>query len=679
MRFLLALSLLVSVSVAHAQGQQVTDPRYDLAVSIRPTDRFLSVSGTAVIPPKESPQTTLSFQLAQQVNNLQMEVVSPPTSAGVLNPKMLSDNGLGSGNWSADLAKPVPSGTPITVKFSYDGGEKTAFVFHIDTGGSYACGSDIAWYPEFGIASTTGKYSVDGNGQVIGSVTYSLPSDLQIVANGRKSEPTVSGAIQTVGFVTDHASALSFVVDKFRVLHGKGKVPVSLYFKSDLGDDAAYITGIQRVVDLLATVYGAFPFPEFSLVELSDKAVEGAGFGGAGCAGFMMSTTSFLDQGFNYAFFGHEIGHQWWGNLVTHVSETEGHDLLDEAMAQYGSLYCVEHLIGTEAAKRYRTTGYPGYVPTQNGLNYLNMSTAGFDHELENLDETTGLGHELACEKGFLVFDQLRREVGDEAFHRGLRAVTKDYAFRSISLAQFKQELEKAAHQNLGWFWDQWLKRKGAPHLWIEWSQKGSSVQGTLHQSDPPYRLHVPISVTTSDGSTVTLKLRLDGSTADFQHNIKGVVTTVLIDPNFEVLHYTPELEERAKAMLPVTNVVWSVFSGGTKSAALLEHGLKANVSPDRYGVAFRLHYYRATSLSRSKKYEEAAREITVALECPTRDETLMPRCYELMSNVYKELEDLDRATWAANSAILAEKELGQHTGVSKSMEAWLKAHVIGH
>lgn len=679
MRFLLALSLLVSVSVAHSQHQKTLDPKYDLAVSIRPTDRFLSVTGTAVMPPEKTPQTKLSFQLAQQVKNLRMEVVSPPMATGVLSPKMLSDNGLGSGNWSADLAEPVPSGTPITVKFSYDGGEKTAFVFHIETDGSYACGSDIAWYPEFGIASTTGKYTVDGNGQVIGTVTYSLPSDLQIVANGRKSEPTISGSTQTVKYVTDHASALSFVVDKFRVLHGKGKVPVSLYFKSDLGDDTAYITGIQRVVDLLATVYGPFPFPEFSLVELSDKAVEGAGFGGAGCAGFMMSTTSFLDQGFNYAFFGHEIGHQWWGNLVTHVSETDGHDLLDEAMAQYGSLYCVEHLIGPEAAKKYRTTGYPGYVPTQSGLNYLNMSTAGFDHELENLDEGTGLAHEVACEKGFLVFDQLRREVGDEAFHRGLRAVTNEYAYRSISLAQFKQEIEKSAHQNLGWFWDQWLKRKGAPHLSLDWAQNGNSFEGTLRQSDPPYRLHVPILVSTSDGSIVTLRLRLDSSTANFRHNIKGVVTSVLIDPNFEVLHFSHDLEERAKAMLPVTKVVWSALSGSLMTSSLLEEALKASVSPDPYGVAFRLHYFRATSLNRSKKLEEASREIAIALECPSRDETLMPRCYELLANLCTELKDIDRATWAAKSAILSEKQQGQSTGVTKSMESWLRSHVPAH
>ncbi len=664
MRLFLATTLLIFFGVLQALAVDPLPSVYTLSVSVRPKDRYLSVSGSAVIPAQKDAISKFVFQLAGQAKNLQMEIVSPSSAAGPVHPAMVNDNGYGSGNWSADLEKPIAGGEPITLKFSYDAGEKTAFVFHIGPEGSYACGSDIAWYPQFGSASTSGKFSVDGNAQALGTVTYEFPGDMQIVANGRSSEPGLDGQNKTEKFVTEKPSALSFAVDHYRVLKGTGKIPVSLYLKSDLGGDEAFVAGIQRVVDLLTTIYGVFPFPEFSLVELNDKAVAGAGFGGAGCAGFMLSTTSFLNQGFNYAFFGHEIGHQWWGNLVTHATEKEGDDLLDEAMAQYGSLYCVEHILGPASAKRYRTVGFPGYVPTQCGYNYLSMHSAGFDHELENMDASMPLAHELACEKGFLVFDQLRRELGDDTFHRGLKAVTKDYAFRSITLAQFKMEIEQAAHQDLGWFWDQWLKRTGVPSLSVDWKQSGGWVEGVLHQSDPFYRLRVPVAVASSSGSVALVNVNLSGDSATFRIRVDGTATDVKIDPDFTILHYSPDLMDRATAMIPATKVEWGVFSGSAIDG-LIDSGLTECTNPDRFGVGFKLHSYKARQLNLQKNYDASARELGLALACPSRIEEMLPACYQLMMNNSNELKDLTRAAWAANAAIECEKALKQHTGIS--------------
>ena len=675
MRLLFALWVLTFSGVVYARSNFQGVPVYDLEVAVRPADRFLSVSGTAVIPPAKTAQSRLYFQLAIQMRSLRVEIVSPESSIGVLDPKMVSDNGLGTGNWSAELPRQIDPGIPVTVKFSYEGGDKTAFVFHIGSDGAYADGSDIAWYPEFGAASTTGKFSVDGIEQVVGKVSYEIPSDLQIVANGRGSEPSLRGHSKIVSFKTEHPSALGFVVDHFRVLRGDGKVPVSLYLKSDLGDEKAFINGIQKVVDLLTSIYGPFPFPEFSLVELSDEATAGAGFGGAGCAGYMMSTTSFLDQGFNYAFFGHEIGHQWWGNLVTHAAEKEGDDLLDEALAQYGSLYCVNHLIGPAAAKGYRTVGYPGYVMTQCGMHYLNMIAAGFDHELESMDSSTPLAHELACEKGFLVYDQLRREIGDEAFHRGLQSVTRDYAFRSVTLAEFKHKIERAAHRDLGWFWDQWLKRKGVPHLSVEWSQTGDFATGVLRQTKPYYRLHMPIAVRSEDGSISIVSVNLTESATPFRLRTKGIATGITIDPDFDVPHFTPELEERAREMIPVTKIEWAAFSDLAKTKELVDIGLKNLSGPDLYGVAFLLHYYHARFELQSKDFQAAAHEIEAALMCPNRVEELMPNCLQLLMECSSASKDYDRASWAARAVLMTEKELRQYTSASKAAENWLKRH----
>ena len=83
--------------------------------------------------------------------------------------------------------------------------------------------------------------------------------------------------------------------------------------------------------------------------------------------GFMLADSASLDAPFNLAFYGHEISHQWWANLVSNAGGAHGNYMLDEAVAQFDSLRAVETLDGTLAAEQYRRSGYPGYNADQSG------------------------------------------------------------------------------------------------------------------------------------------------------------------------------------------------------------------------------------------------------------------------------------------------------------------------
>ena len=531
---------------------------YDLDVKVDPGIRSMVVTGTAVLPPTTAAQRSLGFTLLSPVHDLRIAVVEPRAAAGVLAPSV-----LGPCTWQCDYEAALPStieaGQPIKLTFSYRAGDKTGFVFRIGgSDASFANESNTAWYPAFGpVLPRDGKRTVDGSADMVGAIRLDIPRELTAVATGAELEVVERGDRKHYTYRVARPLAGAFAIAAFTVLRSPGELPVALYTLGGVKEPAAMLAGIRAVVDQLTAIYGPFPFPSFSLVELSNDSVAGNGFGGAGCAGFMLSSTSYLETGFNTAFFGHEIGHQWWGNIVTHATETEGNFLLDEALAQYGSLYTVRRLEGDAAAERYRVSGYPGYVATQSGGTYLAMSLAGHDARLGELPAEGPLGHELADEKGFLVFDMLRQEIGADAFHRALRDVVAIYAHRGVTWRAFRDTIERAAGRDLAWFWDQWYQRLGAPMLDVTWTQQSGAIVGTITQTQPAYRMKLPLELRDASGHTETKIIELSQLATPFRFEHATPATAVDIDPHFETLHYTPALAAAARARVDEVAATW--------------------------------------------------------------------------------------------------------------------------
>ncbi len=290
------------------------------------------------------------------------------------------------------------------------------------------------------------------------------------------------------------------------------------------------------------------------------------------------------------AFYGHEISHQWWGNLVTRAG-TRGRSMMDEAMAQFGALRCVEIIEGSVAAETFRREGYPGNGSSQSGYEYLMSTELGEDYPLADMPGQYR-SHELATTKGFMVLDLLSRTVGRARFRSVLRTITRRYAFRGVRWEEFIGMVQKASPQDLKGFVSEWLERTGAPDWQVTWEQRGDEVRGGITQSAPLYHQALDVELRGRDGQRAIHHVLMAGARTSFRWHVAFRVSDVVADPHFVVLHWLPELKDAAHARGPALRAFRLADRGKTDEAsAELQKALANLPSPDVHGARFWTDY----------------------------------------------------------------------------------------
>jgi hypothetical protein len=516
-------------AVAAAEDVPAPNIQCDLELKVQPDQRRMEASGTVRLPGSKLPRESVVLTLRSDMADLHVEVVSPPECAGPTEVRAQGAPAAGHDtDWIIRPKHPFPAGSDISLKFSYAGGKKQSFVFYLGSAGCFAGGPNSAWYPQFDSARSTG------------SLRFEVPKGLIVKATGNSVKPRTEGGTSVFEFTVTQPSLYSFAIGKYIVRRHEGKVRTTVYLLKDRPFSQKMVTGLGKVLDVLVGDFGPYPYGnEFAIVETPSPQSEISGFSGASVEGFMFVTTMSLKGGFNLALFGHEVGHQWWGNLVK-ASGEKGSYMMDEALAQYGSLRCVEEIEGSAAAARYRHTGYPGYAMMQCGQGALQIWANGSDHALESLPP--GLtSHNLSDSKGFLVYHLLARTIGPERFRKALHQIVERHAFGTVTWQEFTQTIQAAAGQDLGWFYQQWFTRTGAPVLSLEWVQEQDKLRCTIRQEEPTYQLNVPLSVEYRGRKPETKDVEIRGPKTEVVLPAPARVFAVRLDPLYHVHHMTPE------------------------------------------------------------------------------------------------------------------------------------------
>ena len=641
-----------------------TTPKYNLSITLLPESHHMEVTGTLRVPPSDKPRETIELGLSELMEDFQAEIIEPGESAGPVSftkgeKKDPQDKSI---HWLLHPKQPIAPNRSVKMRFSYSGGESIAFVFYIGPEGSFAGGPNTAWYPQLD----------ENDGRGLGRLRFSVPAGYIVLATGNSHGIPAKEAQGNFDFADEVPTQFSFAVGKYTVLKRDGVVRMRAYLLHPRANVEAYLDGATKVLAVLSEEFGKYPYDEFAIAEVPSDEAGKAGFSGASMNGFMLGNREALDEPFNLAYYGHEIGHQWWGNVVTHSGD-RGDYMLDEAMAQFGSLHVVETLDGTVAAEEYRRTGYPGYISSQCGYEYLRSAESGQDHPLAALPKDPH-SHELADSKGFLILDLLSHTVGPQRFSQVLRQTAKEYAFQTIRWEQFLAAVQGRAGEDLGWFYSQWFDRPGAPNWQVTWKQDKGTLRGEITQAAPLYRAHLEVEAQGANGESTAKTVDVAGERTKFVWPVAFRVRSVVLDPRFRVLHWLPDLRATALARSPASHAASLRDSGKLEEAeALLRKAIEDIKQPDEHGARFLDEYGLARVFMEKKDWREAQSHLDAALEAPSRDSTILPWVYYRYAMVAQFLDDDAKLHWAVLATSEADALVPDGTGAPTFARALLE------
>jgi len=547
-RDVLALSVLGWVGCAIPRVAPVRPaaqfPEYSLAVRLQPVARRIDVSGTVRLPAVDSARSELRIGLSERMDSLRVEVIAP---AG-LGATMLVRDTAGSGapripgesrdvHWILRARSAFPSGQPVTLRFSYRGSGDTTFLYYIGPEVAFASGWGDSWYPD-----------INGSSKAIGELTIQLPPGWKAIAGNPPVGDVQPARAGLFRFVQHLPTYFTFSAGPYTVASRTGTVPISAWLLKPRENIDSYLAGVERMVNVLAREFGAYPFGALSLVEVPRPIATAAGFNAFSPAGFLVLNHRAFDVPdvkYSHQWLGHELGHQWFPHAV--IWDKPGFRYMEEALAEYGGLRIVEVLDGAEAARRSRTTGYE-YDPIYSASAYFRLVGAGVDEPLATLG--AGINQRnLAYNKGSLFFDMLGREIGRENMQRVLNGLTRGKRLETTTWPQFLEAVRTAAGRNLDWFFEQWLGRAGAPDYRLAWTQRGDSVDGTISQVSPYYRAHLTVELRGAEGQKLSRVVEIVGATATFSVTPGFRVADVVLDPDYEILRWTAEFRALADSV----------------------------------------------------------------------------------------------------------------------------------
>ena len=360
------------------------------------------------------------------------------------------------------LPAPIRAGTKLEINIRYDA-KPTKGLYFILPDKDYPDRPKQIWTQ--GESQDTHYYlpTYDyPNDRLTTETVLTVPSSWITVANGKLISVTEApGGMKTwtwreslpssTYLITVVAGELDEVKDSW---HG---IPVDYYAPKGRGDRLSVNYGrTPQMIDLFSKKLGVdYPWEKYDQSMVDDFVA-----GGMENSSATTNTSSSLQHPkLAPEYFtgqddliSHELGHQWFGDLVT--CKDWGDIWLNEGFATFMETVWTEAHFGKEQADYERWQNARGWFSDTNIFEKPIVR-----HDFDDSSEFDG----NAYGKGGWVLYMLRHQLGEGAFYHGLKHYLEANRGKNVVTADLSKALEEATHTNVDQFFSQWLYGAGAP------------------------------------------------------------------------------------------------------------------------------------------------------------------------------------------------------------------------
>ncbi|MDP2754329.1 MAG: ChaN family lipoprotein, partial [Nitrospirota bacterium] len=300
------------------------------------------------------------------------------------------------------------------------------------------------------------------------------------------------------------------------------------FFSEDISLAKTYIEYTKKYLKLYGDLLSPYPYKRFSVVENFLP------------TGYSMPTFTLLGQDVVRLPFivetslGHEVLHQWFGNLVYCGCE-KGNWL--EGLTTYLSDHLFEERNGKGWQYRKKLLiDYQSYVTPDK-----ETALKDFLQRKDFASKAIGYG------KGAMFFHMLKNLIGNDSFNNALKGLIKEKEFQEASWDDLKMAFEKSSGRNLGLFFDQWLTRKGLISIKIEeprvvFSHYSQILSFEVVQQSEPYAFNLPVKIITNKGEKMEV-LNIEKEREKIKIQVEGTPLEMTFDGDYNLMRRLSEAE----------------------------------------------------------------------------------------------------------------------------------------